>query len=217
VALYDTDLWETPDATIDALHAAGRRVLCYFSAGSSEEGRPDFDRFLPSDLGRPLDGYPSEHWLDVRSANVYSIMLDRLDLAVDRGCDGVEPDNVDGFTNDTGFDLTEEDQLAFNRHFANAAHARGLAIALKNTGDLASELVAYYDLELNEECHFYDECAQLTPFTDSGRPVLNVEYAGTPAAAQALATSVCPAANAAGLRTLILPPDLDDAFRVTCF
>ena len=31
------------------------------------------------------------------------------------GCDGVEPDNVDGYVNDTGFDLTAGDQLDFNR------------------------------------------------------------------------------------------------------
>ena len=30
----------------------------------------------------------------------------------DKGFDGIEPDNIDGFLNNTGFDLTYEDQLA---------------------------------------------------------------------------------------------------------
>jgi hypothetical protein len=30
------DLFETPIATIDALHSAGRIVVCYISAGSHE-------------------------------------------------------------------------------------------------------------------------------------------------------------------------------------
>jgi hypothetical protein len=217
VALYDTDLWETPDATIQQFHDAGRTVICYFSAGSGDEDRPDYDRFEPADLGRPLDGFPSERWLDVRSANVFTIMLDRLDLAVARGCDGVEPDNVDGYTNDPGFNFTATDQLAFNRNLANAAHERGLAVLLKNGGDQAAELVDYYDGELNEECNAFEECDQLRPFTQTGKPVLNVEYVGSRAAAEALAQSVCPVANAAGLRTLIMPEDLDDAFRVACF
>ena len=31
----------------------------------------------------------------------------------DKGFDGIEPDNIDGFLNDTGFDLTGVDQLAY--------------------------------------------------------------------------------------------------------
>ena len=54
-------------------------------------------------------------------------MLDRLDLAVDKGCDGVEPDNMDGFTNRTGFRLSEDDQLGYNRRLANEAHLRDLS------------------------------------------------------------------------------------------
>lgn len=217
VDLYDTDLWETPDATIRELHDAGRTVICYFSAGSGDEDRPDYGRFEPADLGRTLDGFDSERWLDVRSANVFAIMLDRLDLAVARGCDGVEPDNVDGYTNNPGFDFTATDQLAFNRNLANAAHARGLAVFLKNGGDQAAQLVAYYDGELNEECHQFEECEQLRPFTQAGKPVLNVEYVTSRQAGETLAQTVCPAANTVGLRTLILPENLDDAFRVSCF
>lgn len=144
-------------------------------------------------------------------------MLDRLDLAVARGCDGVEPDNVDGYTNDPGFPITATDQLAFNRNLVNAAHQRGLAIALKNSGDQAADLVAYFDFELNEECFDFEECDQLQPFIDAGKAVLNVEYPGSRSAAQTLAATVCPEANARSLRTLILPENLDDAWRVACF
>jgi len=34
VALYELDLFEAPASVIEALQASGRRVLCYFSAGS---------------------------------------------------------------------------------------------------------------------------------------------------------------------------------------
>ena len=43
---------------------------------------------------------------------------ERLDLAAAKGCDAVDPDNVDGYANPTGFDLTGDDQLAFNRWLA---------------------------------------------------------------------------------------------------
>lgn len=217
VDLYDVDLRETSDATLRALQARGVTVVCYFSAGSGESYRDDYGRFASADLGRPLDGYPDERWLDIRSATVWQVMLDRLDFAVARGCDGVDPDNVDGYTQDSGFPLTARDQLAFNRTLANEAHRRGLAVALKNSGDQAALLAAYYDLDVNEQCHQYDECDQLAPFTAAGKPVLNVEYAGSRSQAEARAAAVCPAANAAGLRTLLLPDILDDSYRVSCF
>lgn len=217
VDIYDVDLFETPDSVIDALHARGIRILCYFSAGSSENGRPDYADIPASAIGRTLDGYPNERWLDIRRRAVLDVMVARIDLARARDCDGVEPDNIDGFINDSGFPLTADDQLAFNRNLANAAHERGLAIALKNDGDQASQLVEYFDLELNEECHHYEECDQLAPFLAHGKPVLNTEYTGSLAAAQALAATVCPAAVAAGTRTLIMPENLDDQFRVACF
>jgi hypothetical protein len=217
VELYDVDLFETPDAVFAELHGRGAKVLCYFSAGSSEEGRPDFADMPASARGNELDGYPDERWLDIRSGAVVDVMLARLDLARDRGCDGVEPDNVTAYRNDSGFPLTESDQLAFNRNLANEAHRRGLAIALKNDGDHARELAGYFDLELNEQCFEYEECGQLRPFLDAGKPVLNVEYAETRSAAERLASSLCPRARGAGLRTLILPLDLDGEFRVSCF
>jgi hypothetical protein len=39
-------------------------------------------------------------------------------------------DNVDGFTNATGFPLTPVDQLTYNRFLAMEAHVRGLSIGL---------------------------------------------------------------------------------------
>ena len=217
VEIYDVDIWETPDALIQSLHASGRKVICYFSAGTGDINRDDYGEFLASDLGRQLGGFPDEHWLDVRSSNVLRIMLARLDLAVSRSCDGVEPDNVDGYTNNSGFDFTATDQLAFNRRLANEAHTRGLSIALKNSGDQASNLVEYFDFDLNEECLEFNECDQWQPFLAAEKPVLNVEYAGSKAEASAMAQTVCPLANAEGLRTLIMPFDLDDEFRVSCF
>jgi hypothetical protein len=215
--IYDVDLFETPAATIATLHSLGRKVLCYFSAGSLEEGRPDAGKFPSAAVGRPLDGYPRERWLDVRRQDVLDLMAARLDLAASRGCDGVEPDNMTAYRNNSGFPLTATDQLAFNRHLANRAHLKNLTVALKNAGDLVQELVAYFDLELNEECHAYSECDQLQPFIAAGKPVLNAEYAADGAAANRLAGSVCPQAVARGLRTLILPLDLDGSFRVSCF
>ena len=216
VDVYDIDLFETPRSVIRGLKAQGRRVVCYFSAGSSENWRPDFSRFVPADLGRPLDGWAGERWLDTRSANVRGIMQSRLDLAVEKGCDGVEPDNVDAYANAPGFPLTVRDQLEFDRFLAREAHARGLVIGLKNAVELVTRLAPAFDFAVNEQCHQYRECEAYAGFIADGKPVFNAEYAGKWATYPRRRTELCAASMAQGMRTLVLPLALDDSFRYSC-
>lgn len=215
VGLYDFD-FEQPASLISELHGKGARVMCYFSAGSGESWRPDFSRIPANALGEPLAGWEGERYLDIRRKEVYDLMLTRLQASAAKGCDAVELDNVESFEATSGFPLSRDDQLAFNRNLANEAHRLGMGIALKNGGSMVADLVSYYDLELNEECHAFGECDALAPFVAAGKAVLNAEYTETEAEARTLASTVCPAAATEGLRTLILPLDLDDSFRVAC-
>ena len=216
VDVYDLDLFDIPESLIEELQSEGRRVICYFSAGTYEDFREDAVRFDTAELGNTLEDFGDERWLDIRSPNVHEIMLARLDLAMQKGCDGVEPDNVDAFANDSGFALTADDQLAFNRFLANEAHRRGLAVALKNDLDQIDALVEYFDCSVNEQCHEFDECAVLQPFIDAGKPVFNAEYADEFVQDAARRGELCDNARAGDLRTLILPVDLDDSSRFSC-
>lgn len=204
VEMYDIDLFDTPQEIIDALHADGRVVICYFSAGSWENWRGDAADFPTVVLGKTLHGWEDEKWLDIRRLDLLApIMKERLDLAVEKSCDGVEPDNVDGYTNDTGFPLSYDDQLDFNIWLAEQAHARGLSIGLKNDLDQIEDLVEVFDWALNEQCFEYDECDALLPFIEAGKAVFGVEYSGNPA-------DYCPQAAEMGFSWLTKSLDLGD-------
>jgi len=102
VAVYDIDLFEntdslTDDSTIRALHSLGKKVICYFSAGSYEPGRPDSDQFPAADIGKVMEGWPNEKWVNVASDKIVAIMKARIAGAAKMGCDAVDPDNVDGY------------------------------------------------------------------------------------------------------------------------
>ncbi|SHE72044.1 hypothetical protein SAMN02745157_0786 [Kaistia soli DSM 19436] len=214
VDVYDIDLIDTPQATIDALHRRGRFVVCYFSAGSSEDFRSDVGVFQPSDLGKKLDGWEGERWLDIRSANVRRFMIERrLDLAAAKACDGVDPDNVDGFANNSGFPLTSEDQASYNRFLAAEAHRRNLKIGLKNDLEQVAALVDAFDFAVNEQCHAFRECDRLRPFAAAGKPIFNVEYQGDGLKSR---TMLCAAAREGSMHSLVLPLALDDSFRFSC-
>lgn len=175
--VFDLDLFETPASTVADLQRRGRRVVCYFSAGSHEDWRSDAQRFPAAVLGKPLVGWPGERWLDVRRTDAILPVLEaRLDLCRAKGFDGADPDNVDGYANDSGFPLTAAQQVRFNRLVAEAAHRRGLAVGLKNDLGQVGVLVDIFDFAVNEQCVEYDECAALAPFIAAAKPVFHVEY-----------------------------------------
>jgi len=207
VEMYDIDLFDVPRTEIDVLHVRGVKVVCYLSAGTWENWRPDAGRFPASVKGK-RNGWPGEKWLDIRRIDVLGpIMEARLDLCKSKGFDAVEFDNVDGFSNRTGFPLTYQDQLKFNAYLANEAHERGLSAALKNDIDQVSDLAPYFDFAVNEQCFQYDECdndgnSLVTNFIDRGKPVFNVEY-------RLAADQFCPQANRWGFSSMKKTLDLD--------
>jgi uncharacterized protein (TIGR03437 family) len=207
--MFDVDLFDTSPAVIAALHAKGSRVVCYMSAGTFEPWRTDAALFPDAVKGSPVSGWPDERWLDIRRLDVLGpIMEARLDLCKSKGFDAVEPDNIDAYTNRSGFPLTGNDQLRFNRFLADAAHARGLSIGLKNDLDQIPQLVSYFDWALNEQCFQYKECDTLLPFVKAGKAVFNAEYKLEPSA-------FCAQANALNFNSLFKKLELD-AWVVPC-
>lgn len=97
VQVFDIDLFDNADTVISALHGLDKKVICYFSAGSYEPNRPDSSEFQASDMGKVLSGWPGEKWLNISSPNVQRIIGARIQLASQKSCDAVDPDNVDGY------------------------------------------------------------------------------------------------------------------------
>jgi hypothetical protein len=214
VDFYDVDLFDTNAQTIASLQAQGTAVVCYFSAGSYEEWRDDAGDFPSGALGASLDDWPGERWLDIRSPQVWELMAARLDVAMERGCDAVEPDNIDAYINDSGFPLSAADQLTYNRYLATQTHLRGMAIGLKNDQDQVESLVDVFDFALNEQCHEFDECALLLPFLAAGKAVFIAEYDDFYRGEGF--QELCASSIETGFSTLVLPLELDDSFRQEC-
>ncbi len=215
--LLEIDLFDTPESQLITWRRQGIRLLCYFSAGTLEIWRPDVASLPASVRGEPLPAWPGEYWLDVRASSVRDLMRSRLDLAQRKGCDAVDADNVDGFLQNSGFALNASDQLDYNRFLAHEAHRRGLAIALKNNLTQIADLVADFDLAVNEQCHAYQECVRLAPFVRAGKPVLNIEYDPRFVADAASRRQLCDEARQEGLQTRVLTPALDGTLLHSCF
>ena len=165
-----------------ALQRQGRKVICYLDVGSWENYRPDAGAFPPALLGKAYSGYPDERWLDIRQiGKLAPILRKRFALCKRKGFDAVEPDNLAGYENETGFPLSAGNQLRFNRWVAREVHRRGMAVALKNDPEQVRELVGSFDFAVVEECFAYEECEAFSPFVAAGKAVFVAEYESDPA------------------------------------
>jgi hypothetical protein len=90
---------------------------------------------IPGLGGRPsLDGWPGERWLDIRRIGVLApIMKARIAKCARKGFDALEPDNINGYQNKSGFSLSGSDQLRYNRWFARQAHKRASRLHSRTT------------------------------------------------------------------------------------
>lgn len=213
--VWDIDLFDNNATTISALQKAGSSVVCYFSGGSYEDWRADASNFSKSDLGKDLSGWPGENWINISSPSVRKIMLARLDVAVQKGCDGVDPDNMDGYNNDNGLGLTAQDSINYVKFLADAAHQRNLSIGLKNAGEIVPQVVDVIQYSVNEACVAYDECSLWSPLIQASKPVFHVEYPKGPdvnnfiAISSSNKTKICNAQGEGKFSTIIKNQNLD--------
>jgi hypothetical protein len=199
---YDVDGFEASKGDVRALHRHRRRAICYLDVGSWESYRPDAGRFPKSVIGRVYQGFPDERWLDISRFHLFAKPLEaRIQMCARKRFDAVEPDNVAGWENQTGFQITGSDQLRFNRWIADQVHARGMAVALKNDPRQVGQLVGLFDFAIVEECFQYEECGFYKPFIDRDKAVFEAEYELEP-------SQFCAAAAALGFSAIRKSYDL---------
>jgi glycosyl hydrolase family 114 len=166
----------------DAAAAPGIYNICYVNAFQAQ---PDAEDEWGDLLLRDANGdiVYDEDWgeaiLDTGTEAKRTGIAEKvgawIDGCADRGFQAVEPDNYDSFTRAP--DLIDADgNQALVRLLSARAHARGLAIAQKNTAELASRREANgLDFAVVEECGHHDgECGLYTEAF--GDHVVVVEY-----------------------------------------
>jgi hypothetical protein len=162
--------------------APGLYNICYVNAFQAQ---PDELASWPADLLlRDKNGkvVVDEDWdealLDIRTPARRERVAARIDKWIDdcagKGFDAVEPDNYDSYTRSRHL-LTANDATAFITLLSRHAHARQLAIAQKNTLELAGlRKQTGLDFAVAEECAEYDECGRYAKAFDDR--VVVVEY-----------------------------------------
>lgn len=216
-SVYDIDMFGNGASVVQALHALGRHAVCYIDMGELEPYRPDASQFPASVIGNK-DPQWNEYFLDIRRLDVLGpLMGARMDQCKSKGFDAVEPDQIETYAagqSVTGFPLTYDDQLAYNRWIAAQAHARGLGVAMKNDADQVNDLVSSFDWALLEDCFAQGWCTQMAPFVQAKKAVVDVEYTDLTSTTTFTGT-YCPQAKTFGIYAILKHRNLD-AWIATC-
>jgi endo-alpha-1,4-polygalactosaminidase (GH114 family) len=224
--VFDIDLYEDGQvsgndhtvntAAVNAIHRRGGHAVCYLSAGTAENFRPDYDKYVQFDrthghslIGKPFSGrFPNEYWLNLSNNRgqrdfILRQLAARTRKCANAGFDAVEFDNVETYaqpTRVTGWHVSAHTQLIFNTALAKMAHANGLSVGLKNDLGQVPRLEPKFDFAVNEQCFQYHECTNnpspgYKAFLRDGKPVFQVEYRIPP-------SSFCSDANRLGISSI---------------
>ncbi|MFF7368848.1 endo alpha-1,4 polygalactosaminidase [Streptomyces tricolor] len=162
--------------------APGLYNICYvnaFQAQPAERASWPADLLLRDARGEVvIDEDWNEPLLDIGTPAKRARVAERvnrwIDDCADKGYDAVEPDNYDSYTRSHRL-LTAADATAFMALLSRHAHARHLAVAQKNTAELAGQRErAGLDFAVAEECGQYDECEVYAEAFDDR--VVDIEY-----------------------------------------
>lgn len=165
--------------------AAGLYNICYVNGFQIQPGEANdwmtnhADLILRDGGGQPIiDQDWNEMLIDVSTAakrtSVAAIVGGWIDGCKQKGFDAIEIDNLDSYSRSQG-KLTENTNVAAMALFSASAHAKGMAIAQKNSSEIVArkgELGT--DFAVAEECNTFDECQ--TYRDGYGDHVLVIEY-----------------------------------------
>jgi hypothetical protein len=188
VDYLDVDAFDTPKSFVTKTKQNGTTVICYISAGTIEDYRPDRKAFeklnkqqknagKPAIIGKRYPAWPDERWLNFSRYKVFlPLMIDRIERCKSKGFDMIEFDNLDGHDNKTGFHIRKKHSIRYARALATEATKLGLASVQKNVTELNRKLEPYFAALLLEDCVLYNFCGDARRYRKSGKPVFDAEY-----------------------------------------
>ena len=217
VEVYVVDLFEQDASDITAIKSDTNKVMCMFHSAQVNVNDPDQENYGALDKKSYVDDNQTSNWLDITRASVQDNMLKRVDIAKEKGCDGVVPRDANMYKlSSTGVTISDVQQRSFNQKLANYAHDNNLSIGLVDDKDQVYSLEEYYDFALSRECYANKECGSYQKFIDSNKPVFNAEFNNTYYTDSSVRDTVCSDARTRKFSTIIIPSDLNNTYHYSC-
>jgi len=191
--------------------------MCMFHSAQVSVDDPDQENYGALDKKSYVDDNETSNWLDITRSNVRSNIFKRVDIAKEKGCDGVVPRDTDMYRlGDTGVSIDSNEQKSFNQKLANYAHESNLSVGLEGDNSQVYALEEYYDFSLTQECYANGQCDSYQQFIDNNKPVFDAEFNNTYYTDNSVRDTVCSDAHTRKFSTIIIPSDLNNTYHYSC-
>lgn len=218
----EIDGFDSTKEQVTQIKAQNTKAICYISAGTAEDFRPDFAAFkaIPNTTGKGFPGFEGDYFLNTNHwRDFFPVMKKRIQMCRDKGFDYVDFDVIDSYDVDpeeTGFELSEDVQIDYIMALTKAAKEASLKTVQKNAPDLAKRLEPHFDAMVTEECVRLEFCEETAPYRAAGKPVFNVEYPESWGDKPFDRGHVCAASKEAGVITIFSALALDGPAAERC-
>ncbi len=216
--VYDIDGFDNTAADVGALHALGKKVICYIEVGAAESYRPDYAQFPAAALGKLVDNYPQEKYLDINGWQPWCRSSRRGSRCAPRRASmGWSPTSTTR-TRTTPASRSPRPRTSPTSRDANGqdAHGLGLAWGLKNGGDggdpstFVAGVLPHVDFAVVEEPFHLMTIGDFQPaFDAAGKAMFVAEYTGP-------ASAFCAKAIADHTNAALFDVALDGQVRDPC-
>jgi len=221
VSMYVVDLFTIEGSDITAIHDGGHKVMCVFHSAqvniSDDNSDPDQEKYDVDVRQNYTDDTNTSKWLDISQGSVRDNLTKRIDIAQEKGCDGVVPTdtymyNISG----TGVTFDSDAQKKYNIRLANYAHDQNLTVGLKDDKSQIFSLVEYYDFALTRDCYALGHCDAYEYFVEKKKPVFDTELNTTYPLNSTIRNTMCADANKRKYSTIVVTYDLNGTYRDSC-
>ncbi len=173
---FENNVWQN----VNAIKANGNEVGAYISIGTGENWRADFQEMQPYLVTTPWGQWPNEFFVNEVTTGILAIMKARIDKISDWGCDWVEFDNMDWIYDDDlratyGFQVTQEEGIAYYQELCDYVHQKGMKCMAKNTVENASDFDGVLYESYHDDKNWWDQTGAQN-FLDSGKLVIVNHY-----------------------------------------
>ena len=167
----------SPNSEISSLHLRNNQVGCYISVGTGENWRPDFEELKPYLVTKQWGSWKGEYYVS-DAIGALPVMKSRVDVLSEWGCDYVEFDNMDWFTEETktkyGIQATQQEADEYIVDLCTYVQLKGMKCMAKNK-NLGLEFDSITFESYSSEKNWWVN-SDLSHFVDTGKLVVIVHY-----------------------------------------
>jgi hypothetical protein len=161
-----------------------------------------------------------ERFVDYRNADAQKILLKRVQLAKDIGCDGIVAyrNDLSAFEADVGFSLVEPAKdIDWIKQVTAAGHTAVISVGGRGVlSNIIGDIELEYDWLLVERCGELDDCDNFRPFTAAFRSVFGLDYTMSLGGSANTIDLFCPRWGDAMVDGIMKPAALDNTPPTQC-